>query len=320
MKERNYFHNVIKNENQLSQLLLNIINNNLQLRQIVERFFFAKEDVEFDILDSQKRDKNGQPDINVELKNGGFAIIEVKTQDSELTRNQPEGYAQKLKERKSKSKHLFFLIPKYYKHEKHLVNRFRVIGETNDIEFKIFYWNDLVKQFIKVTGHSINNNENLLKEIVTHLNEKFGFNNITFETNQIEIMKTNIIPSTILKLNEIVNSLLKSFSYKDYEWDNSTESGYGGGFAFLYKKSVFVGYFFDLWNDKNASLILLVNKDMVDELFLNSFIDFFGKYGVVQDYGTNFKFLDISDKVNESNNVEQINEMIIDFFNQLLIQ
>ena len=55
-----------------------------------------------------------------------------------------------------------------------------------------------------------------------------------------------------------------------------------------------VGYFFDLWNDKNASLILLVNKDMVDEFFLNSFIKYFGKYGVVQDYKTNFKFLDIS--------------------------
>jgi len=316
MKELNYFKNVIKNENQFSQLLLNIINNSLQLRQIVETFFFANVDIEFSILNSQKRDRNGQPDINVELKDGGFAIIEVKTQDSELTRNQPEGYAQTLKEKKAKSKHLFFLIPRYYKHEKDIIDRFKVIEETNDIDFKIFYWNDLVKHFIKLIGHSTTGNEILLKEIVSHLHEKFGFNNITFETNQIEIMNTNIIPSTILKLNEIINSLIKSFSYKDYEWDNKPDSGYGEGFAFLYKKKIFVGYFFGLWTDKNACLILLVNKDMVDELFLNSFVTFFSKYDVVQDYGTNFKFLDISAKVNESNNVEQINEMIMQFFNQ----
>ena len=75
-----------------------------------------------------------------------------------------------------------------------------------------------------------------------------------------------------------------------------------------------------MWNDTNASLVILINSEMVDETFLNSFISFFSKYGIIQDYATQSKFLDISHLLSETNNVEQINEMIIEFLNQTSIQ
>ncbi len=314
MKIQNVFNKVIKSENQFSQLLLNLINQDPTVKSIAESFFFEDISIDINSLHCQKRHSNGQPDIFMSLNTGDYVIIEVKTQDSNLTENQPKGYVEILQKQDCKDKRLYFLIPKYYKHEEEIIKRFGSLVNTEGIEFKIFYWNELVRELRRELLNQSKQKSNLLAEVVEHLHEKFGFNNIDFTVEQFNTMKTDIIPSTIIKLNEVVDSLIKSFSYKDYKFDNEIESGYGEGYGFFYKNTFYIGYDFQLWNEKGVIFIIMANRNQIGEDLFEKFKSYFIKYGDVQLHNSDFLFIDITDTLKQQNNIETINEMVMQFF------
>ena len=41
---------------------------------------------------------------------------------------------------------------------------------------------------------------------------------------------------------------------------------------FWYKKSIWVGYWFELWKEKNAPLVLMVNNNVVSQDFFDYFL------------------------------------------------
>lgn len=67
-----YFQKVITKENQFSQLLFNMLEINKTVKKSFESFLFCDKKIEFENLNCQKRDENGQPDFSINLKDGGF--------------------------------------------------------------------------------------------------------------------------------------------------------------------------------------------------------------------------------------------------------
>jgi hypothetical protein len=63
MNKKNIFYNVIKKENQFSQLLVNLVNENEELRKIIRNFFFGNLNIEFELFDTQLCFEDGKPDI-----------------------------------------------------------------------------------------------------------------------------------------------------------------------------------------------------------------------------------------------------------------
>ncbi|HET7115763.1 MAG TPA: hypothetical protein VFI29_04705 [Hanamia sp.] len=302
---KNIFYNVIKTENQFSQLIVNMLNAEEDIKKIIQKFLFPNEENELDSVHTQLRFEEGQPDIIFKLKNGEEVIVEVKTQDSTLTFNQPEGYVPLLS--KNNNKYLFFLIPKYYKHKSEIEERFEKIEKKEGVCLKILYWNALINNLKKLDIKS-----DLIYELINHLDEKFGYDNINFKPDEIKYMETNDIPDKVLKLNEAVNSLAKSFAYKDLIWDNKIDAGYGDGYGFWYKNSIWFGYWFELWSEEKASLIIMVNQNVVDEVKFNSFETFFKKHGKreIKTYRSIYKFINVLDL-----DTEKIKNMVDDFVN-----
>src|SRR4051794_10968584 len=74
---------------------------------------------------------------------------------------------------------------------------------------------DLVSDLNK----NIQNKNSLLKEIISHLNEKFEYSNIFFDKNELILMQDLNIPALLRKMGSSVDSLAKSFAYKQIRWD-----------------------------------------------------------------------------------------------------
>lgn len=176
----------------------------------------------------------------------------------------------------------------------------------------------MVNHFKPLLGNKNQDNEKLFPYIFKHLNDTFGFENIPFNSKQIKFMNDTNIPNTILKLNLIVDGLLKSFNYKNYKADNKFDEGYGAGYGFIYKQTIFIGNNFKIWAEEVVRFLISIdiNNPMADQSFINSFIKFFSNYGTIRDFDKRTKFLDVSYLLKKENNVEEINKMVVDFFNQ----
>jgi len=318
---QNIFHKVIKSENQISQLLVNLVNENKDIRTIITEFFFPTADgFTIDFFDTQKRDKYGQPDIQFDITNKnrkliGRAIVEVKTQDSPLTDKQREGeYKQKLLQTAGEKKYLFFLIPKYYKHEQAIKDSFFDSLEKDSITCGIFYW-DILVSILMSKKQALDSN--LLTEIIGHLNDKFNFKNIEFNLNQqqIDFMFTKDIPMILYKLNDLVNSVADYLKVNNSDWHKGLDQGggsYGQGYCFYYNSLCF-GYDFDLWLKQDAVLVISVNISQGKAFTL--FDDHFR--GSVKSIDNENKYIDLSQKILKEDNVEYIIKIIQDFTSRL---
>jgi hypothetical protein len=126
---------------------------------------------------------NGRPDLVVSYDNG-IEFIEVKVDDSKLTKNQPEGYIKELSGNNVQNKKLYFLIPKNYYYIKDLKNR---IGNIKDkkITIKIKYWEEF---FEYCKSERIYSNNKVLNEYYTLLKSRFGYETISFSKEERNIM------------------------------------------------------------------------------------------------------------------------------------
>ena len=99
------------------------------------------EDIQYHYFDTEvvlkKKDKDyGRADLFLKLQDKEF-IFEIKNKDwTSLTKNQPVGYLEYLE---SRNEHLFFLIPKGYKHKDQIYKRWK---DFDKYENQIFYWQD----------------------------------------------------------------------------------------------------------------------------------------------------------------------------------
>lgn len=315
----NTFHKVIKNENQISQLLVNLVNKYPDIKKIVQIFFFQSENFIIDSFSTQKRDKNGQPDIHFYFRNKenefiGEAIIEVKTQDSELTPNQPEGYVKKLLEGQALNKYLFFLIPKYYDHEEEIKERFKKIVENNQIYFCIKNWDQLIKELLPKEKY----NSDLLNELIDYFEQKFCIIKIDFKKEELKLMNSPEIPNTIIKLNKLVDSIANALGYKNIKWQCNWDEGYGDGYGFWYEKHdmhLWIGYDYKIWSETGCAFILLTNKRVNSKAF-SEFDIFFNSKGekpLIYKDDNDIKFINISNKVGENENTPTITNLISEF-------
>ena len=154
MRERydNIFHDVVKNENQATELLRNF----LQLkpfRDVFLKLFLADDEIVASIEKNNLRTQvsmkeRGIPDLVIE--NDRVRIFcEIKINDADLTENQPAGYFKYLSSlRDDVKKWLIFIIPRDYRNEGTLrrsINDCLASEENTDINVRIIYWREIVR-------------------------------------------------------------------------------------------------------------------------------------------------------------------------------
>jgi len=273
---QNIFHKVIKSENQISQLLVNLVNDNADIRKVIVQFLFPKKkfpDDEFIVksFDNQKRNENGQPDIRFDFYNSsskriGHVIIEVKTKDSRPTDNQPEGYVTELlrEEYKEIQKFLFFLIPRYYNYKAEINARYNALKGIDLITKAEKYWDELAKELLKLKTFDESDSfekKLLLNVIIEHLQEIFLFKEVNFTTSQIEIMTDSYVPGIILQLNDIIFQVEKNYNFKNMRNEIAESADYfGRWYKDGYKDLIWFGYDYKIWKEHKTPLILSVNK------------------------------------------------------------
>ena len=262
------FDNIIKNEDDFSELFCNMQRFN-EFKSIIINFIGVKS--KNIVFDTQFRTiNNGRPDFVISYDNG-IEFIEVKIGDRKLTKNQPEGYIKELLTRKEKNKKLYFIIPKNYYYSNELKNRIKNM-EIFKIPIIIKYWEDFFEYCKKEKMYSKNN---VFNEYYSLLKSWFGYETVIFSKKEKNIMNENSkIMCKAGKLLESISSLLEQNGYKP-EWSNGlNEIG-----IYINKKDNYygwIGIWFSLWEKTNDCFIYTIsNKDK--KKYYNNFINIYKK-------------------------------------------
>ncbi len=159
-REKIFLYNVLNQEVIFEEYFCNllIIDNfrNLFLKfiksknKIFDNFNISYENFNTEVILDEEY---GRADLFLKVGSEEF-IFEIKNKDrTSLTDNQPNGYLEYLnKKYKNHNKHLFFLVPKAYKHLQEINDNWK---NFDDIESQIFYWQDFV---IEIKKSKLNEN------------------------------------------------------------------------------------------------------------------------------------------------------------------
>jgi len=208
IRDKNIFHNVIRDENTMTEILCNL----LQFPSFM-RFFanLIKERLNLNYLHFDYQDictqKNlgryGIPDILIET--GELALmVEVKTGNSRLTASQPEGYFKYLqrKEIHNKSKLLIFLIPECYEFEEELnlrANRIRNSANNINFTFGKIYWEDL---YANLQRSEIAKSNLVLRHFTSRVKRMFG--NVVFTIKEVDMLFDKKLATSLQKIIDLV--------------------------------------------------------------------------------------------------------------------
>ena len=143
MQTDGIFHNLVKVENNYSDLLCNL----MYIAAI--RSAFAKllgdDDLATGDFKTQEVTDQGTFDIVYE-DDKRLYIIEVKVHTwTPLTENQPVSYLEYLSKRERETKKLFFLVPFGYLHQAQAQHRYDWSHKT-EIELRFVYWEEFYKE------------------------------------------------------------------------------------------------------------------------------------------------------------------------------
>lgn len=283
MQTPNIFDNIVKNEDTLTYLLVNM----LRMKKFREAFLevvFKKTENDLkeitvdlnkikidynDITAQHNTVENGRPDIVIENDDVSY-FIEVKVSKSTgLTDNQPVGYLQELLQKNQKNKGLILLAPRGYKHLKvyteGLKNKNRLF--TNEIVWKsiinqieideLELWNPIISEFHKLLKHWF-----LAPPIILNL-------------KNIETMYTSDTPTAISKIvkivDEVVKELNKGFDGIYKKKHITHEYGCYIPIANLKDTPLFFGEWFPYWKKSGNPfcICILTEEILVKNAFVN---------------------------------------------------
>lgn len=284
MRDKNIYHNIVKNEDGLTELLVNMLQfpsfKDIFTQFITDKFNFTDFLFDYgDVKTQQSLGKLGRPDLVIENKL--FCIfIECKIEDyRQLTPNQPKGYLKYLAKAKLSKKKcaLLFLVPYYYDHETSIQTQasdFFATTPNANVKLKIGYWPELIK---KSETAKIANENIALKHFIKLLHAWFDYETITFSKGEFLMTKDKEIPmffSKIIKLIQEVNDkVLRNF--KTDELINE----YGVFYYIKNKQGEYLlafGCGFEPWQDYGSFFMTFVDDDE-DENFSPNFVKRFKK-------------------------------------------
>lgn len=250
-RELNIYHNLITNEDKLTELLANL----LQFSAVKEAFTELLADklkwpdlsFHYRNVDTQKNLAGlGRPDLVIENKLLCI-FIECKTDDyRELTSNQPGGYLQYLDAQTDKQCALIFLLPYYYEHEA-LIHKGAISSKT---QLEIIYWTDLLDKLEQV---NMADQDVAIKHFVDLLRTWFKVKETQFSEEDMKLLQNREFPTQLLKVLELItevsNKFPKSFKTEQY-WDEASF-----GYYVIDQERAYVLWFgcaVDFWRDHGS--------------------------------------------------------------------
>lgn len=260
----------------MTELLCNFLSYKTFRNVFLRRFLNAEQTdgVQFENIQTQYNlpgDK-GRPDFaicNDELE----VLFEVKTGDTYLTENQPDGYLQYLVDSDSKNRFMIFLVPDCYRYLDEWINRSSLSLAQNGkplIKLLVIYWSDIIKDIEKSDLAEISN---YFKEFLDLLKTWFELEAISFNSLEVFRMLDKSIPEILLKLYRIVDEV-KNHNSKNFlvsKFINSEE------YAVQFKKQdgspmLYFGVWYDFWKDHNLPLCYGVAPSSYPNDITNTFL------------------------------------------------
>jgi hypothetical protein len=230
---------------------------------------------------TKNKQKNGRPDL-VLYSDQEYYFIEIKTEDTKLTKNQPKGYLKELSTMDVEGKYLYFILPKKYKYENELDERIKRYNQFN-INTNILHWDEFFEFIKRNITFPIANNTFL--EYFNLLKDWYGYEHIEFfkrENNKVEKKEMGKLLHKAEKTIYTIEDLLSSNGYKIKESKQNGELG----FSILNNSNKDLGWFgiwFELWA-KNGDIIIFTissqkenrkNYNLFEEIFTNTKIFLF---------------------------------------------
>jgi hypothetical protein len=254
--EPNLFSNVVNSENTMTELLLNFMKYQTFRKEFLNLFMneSSAQSVEYEHLSTQNRlpNNNGQPDFFIQ--NDEYEIlIEIKTDDTDLTNKQPIGYLEYLKAIKKKNRQLVFLIPSWYQYRDKWVKRVdEYIGKKNVCTY-IIEWESIIKI---IESHDFLMFNQCFVEFLGLMKNWFETDIIIFNNAEVTLMyNEKSIPAILQKLFNIVDEV-KAFNSKHSAKIkyNKTSGEYALYFHNDEEDILYFGVYFDFWEKHSKPL------------------------------------------------------------------
>jgi len=329
------FDNLVKNENNFTELLCNMMRFNKFKKIFLE--YLGSNNNDIFIETQRKSDKNGKPDLFIKYEDG-YEIIEVKTQNSGLTRNQPKGYIKELIEKDVTTKKLHFLIPKNYSHLEKLKNKIENVKEKGKLLFnknKGYYsvtYNYDKEKDKKITieikswedffeyckgKYIIFKSNKILLEYYNLLKSWFGYETIIIQKGEKNIMKKKLEKlSKVFDILDSIYCLLKKHKELKLESNKSFDQI---GFNIIDKnKKIFygwIGIWFPLLKENDHIFIYTPNNE--DKKIKNNFLKIYKNeckvYKDQYDDNKEYKYICFDNDIfNKNKSSDIIGEKILD--------
>jgi len=194
----------------------------------------------------------GIPDLVIH--NDEFEILfEFKTCNTDLTKNQPDGYLEyliALDEINPKvTKWLIFILPEKYKHRKQVEDRIIQKDPEKKINIKIITWQIIIKHIKDSQLSELNHS---IKEFLILMKTWFEYKSISFDPAEVKLLfsevkvmlNEEVIPAIIEKLFKLVDDvkdqLTKIASVK-------AEKDYGGYGYYIKNENGEEIFWFGIW-------------------------------------------------------------------------
>ncbi len=247
---------------------------------------------------NKDNEKYGRADLFLEVDNNEF-IFEIKHKvRTSLTEKQPNKYLEYLN---NQNQHLFFLIPKRYKHKKDIFDKWENFTE---IENQIFYWKDLVEE---IRSKNLQEQNIEIKIFYEFCEFWFDMKTIKFTGEEMELLKNKNIPSLMENLEDITRNISNRVGLND----KFETIGYCHTIA-IKDYRVYFGIDYNIWKEKNLPLSILIqnHKENYQEFVLeieNIKLERM-EYEETSTYDKQFGYVVILDEEIGSNNYEKIVE------------
>lgn len=257
IRESNLFHNLVVNENTLTELLANL----LQIQPFRDRFasLIIKKtgfsDFSFRYKDVQTQRTLpglGRPDLVIE--NESFCIlIECKVEDDrELTPHQQANYLRYLEKQTNQKCALLFLVPLYYAHEASI---YPVI--SSKVQSRVIYWNELTSYLEQLP---IADKNIALDHFIALLHN--WFDPIFFSEEEKMLMQNKEFPALLLNLMDLTRVIQPKIS-KPFKARYLLNEG---GFGCYVKNSknqdlLWFGCDYEFWRDRGHCFVIGVGDD-----------------------------------------------------------
>lgn len=271
MRDKNIFYNIVRNEDDYTELFSNLLNNKL-FRSFFCNFIkrekpALKVDFEYeDITTQYTTQKSGRPDIMIK-NDDTLILIENKIEiNTQLTRNQPCGYIDLIRREPEKSyKALIFILPRGYIHESQIL-RCHKKKKSDKYEFLIIYWEDLIQEIEKFGFPQISE---IFKHFIDFSNTWFPLKEVVFSNNQIGMLtNSKTVIEIFQKLMDIVIFTYKELGKKeDIEVDKRIDEYEYAIYIKNSEKQCFFsfGIWYKFWEENNSPLCMAVRTDYPEE-------------------------------------------------------